>query len=302
MVNSQTASLNRCDAAQRPNANEATLRSREFLTPTLVSIGIEISSVVFLIGLLLLITLRSGDGGNDSGGSGNGSSGDGGLGEFSATGSGSGTANDRSSSAIASPGSSQTAALQDAAGNSVSSEPSGVASQSPTSPLSPPEKKSNVFVVQDLPKQAAAVAPQGVGGGDGFSDLGDRLEKAGARTGDVQISLAWNNGNDLDLHVETPGSETIWYNHRNSTCGGELDVDMNAGGPASQRPVENVYWPAGGSPSGKFRVLVHYYANHGGRDPTRFQVTIKVKDQTENFSGSLRPGDQPKLVHEFSFP
>ncbi|HQZ69513.1 MAG TPA: hypothetical protein PLY87_30720, partial [Planctomycetaceae bacterium] len=117
-----------------------------------------------------------------------------------------------------------------------------------------------------------------------------------------QISLAWNNGNDLDLHVETPGNEKIWYNQRNSRCGGELDVDMNAGGAASQRPVENIYWPAGRSPTGKFRVFVHYYANHGGRDPTRFQVTIKVKERTENFTGSLRPGDPLKLVHEFSFP
>lgn len=301
MANSPPASLNRRDAARRSNSNEADSRSSDFLTPTLVSIGIEIGTVVFLIALLLLIVLRPGDRDDSSDGSGNGASGAGGIGEFVATGPGSGAATDPSDPASTGAATSDAAAKDNAAGNP-ESLPSSAKKQSPGIPLSPPDKQPNVFVVQDLPKPAAGDQTEGTGGGDGFSDLGDRLEKAGAKTGDVQISLAWNNGNDLDLHVETPGNEKIWYNQRNSSCGGELDVDMNAGGAASQRPVENIYWPVGRSPTGKFRVLVHYYANHGGRDPTLFQVTIKVKNRTENFSGSLRPGDPLKLVHEFSFP
>jgi hypothetical protein len=68
-------------------------RRKEFFTPTLVSIGVEIGTVAFLMALLLLmVSPRSGDGGDDRGGSGNGTSGQGGTGEFAADGSGSGTA------------------------------------------------------------------------------------------------------------------------------------------------------------------------------------------------------------------
>lgn len=279
-------------------------KKHEFLTPTLVSIGIEIGIVSFLVALLLLTMLvMPGDGGNDGGGSGNGTSGQDGTGEFAATGSGSGTGEDETETNDGSSEVSQEVTkVQENPGTSSAQPKSAPSPSSVGTPLSPPEKKSNVFIVQDLPQPAANNGPQGAGGGSGFSDLGDRLLKAGAKTGDVQISLAWNNGNDLDLHVLTPGGEEIFFNRRQSTCNGELDVDMNADGPTSQRPVENVYWPTGESPTGKFRVLVHHYANYGGRDPTRFQVTIKVKGKSQSFSGSLRSGDLPKMVQEFTFP
>ena len=223
------------------------------------------------------------------------------AGEFAENGSGSGTGDDETRTGSSEATQEVTQILENP-GNSSAQPNSSPSPSNVGTPLSPPEKQSNVFIVQDLPQPAANNEPAGAGGGNGFSDLGDRLLAAGAKTRDVQNSLAWNNGNDLDLHVETPGNEKIWYNQRQSSCGGELDIDMNAGGPASQRPVENVYWPTGESPTGKFRVLVHHFANHGGRDPTRFQVTIKVKGKSESFAGSLRSGDPAQLVHELPFP
>jgi hypothetical protein len=72
-------------------------------------------------------------------------------------------------------------------------------------------------------------------------DIGDRLRREKARTGDITISLAWDTYDDLDLHVILPSAEEIYYGNKNSTTGSAcLDVDMNAGGGDSKEPVENV--------------------------------------------------------------
>lgn len=59
-------------------------------------------------------------------------------------------------------------------------------------------------------------------------ELQERLDREQAQTGDVQISLMWNDENDLDLHCVDPYGVRIFHNHRKSPSGGELDVDMNA--------------------------------------------------------------------------
>ncbi|MEO2035401.1 MAG: hypothetical protein ABGZ35_25260, partial [Planctomycetaceae bacterium] len=88
---------------------------------------------------------------------------------------------------------------------------------------------------------------------------------------------------------------------KQSACSGELDVDMNAEGANSQKPVENVYWPTGQAPQGEYRVQVHHYANHGGRDPTRYQVRVVIGGRTRNFSGRIgHDGGQPVDVHQFT--
>ena len=273
-----------------------------FLVPTVTSIAVQLTSVLTLIALLLLmISMQSGDAGNDGGGNGNGSSGQDGQGEFAvaATGSGSQT-NTNAAGDAASVDQPVDAAVSERTATAPPANPQAPPQNAGNPVMAQTEKRKKFFAMPDFPAPAANLEPAGAGGGDGFSDLEDRLRRAGAQTGDVQISLAWNNGNDLDLHVETPGGEKIFFNQRDSSCGGELDVDMNAAGPESNSPVENVFWPAGGSPKGQYRVLVHHYANHGGRDPTRYQVTVKVKGEAQKYTGTVKDGDPLQLVNEFA--
>jgi hypothetical protein len=134
----------------------------------------------------------------------------------------------------------------------------------------------------------------------------DRLLKAkGASTGEVQISLRWFNKNDLDLHVVAPSGETLSWGRRQSACGGKLDVDMNVHYPtASMQPVENVYWPQGKAPRGKYKIYVHHFTNHKQpdcQDPTRFTVRVLARGETRFFEGEVVKGDPKKervLVHE----
>jgi len=135
------------------------------------------------------------------------------------------------------------------------------------------------------------------------AEFRSRLQREGAQTGDVQFSLAWDNYNDLDLHVFCPSGERIYFGHRRSACGGELDVDMNVS-PTSTSPVENVFWPPGGAPAGTYRVLVHHYNNHGRpgcADPSRYRVATKLMGEVREYTGSVSTDTDPQLVCEVIF-
>lgn len=135
-------------------------------------------------------------------------------------------------------------------------------------------------------------------------EFAERLAREGAKTGDVQISLIWNNYNDLDLHVVCPSGERIFFDNRNSKCGGELDVDMNVK-PASRKPVENIYWPENKAPRGTYKVYIHHYAKHNkgfrsNKDPTEFRLLVDMEGTKKEFKGEISNGEPLRLVAEFT--
>lgn len=85
----------------------------------------------------------------------------------------------------------------------------------------------------------------------------ERVKKAGGNVdGKLRFSLAWDNPDDLDLHVKTPNGMTIYYGSR-SAQGGKLDVDANGMDGIRPDPVENVAFadPA----DGVYTVRVNQY-------------------------------------------
>ncbi len=135
------------------------------------------------------------------------------------------------------------------------------------------------------------------------STISDRVEREGGATGAVQISLAWEDRNDLDLHVFAPSGERIYFNQRRSGCGGELDVDMNAR-PTSSTPVENVVWKKD-PPSGTYRVGVHFYRHHrrrGTKRQTSFTLRTTALGEVAEFTGALEFGDAILMVTSFTLP
>ena len=137
-----------------------------------------------------------------------------------------------------------------------------------------------------------------------LDELRARLEREGARSSDVQVSLMWNNYNDLDLHVVCPSGERIHGGNRKSACGGHLDVDANVR-PDSRKPVENVVWPEGEAPAGTYQVFVHYYKKHKKRrskDPTKFQVIANAYGDLMEYTGELTFGEEIQLVCTFNVP
>ena len=134
-------------------------------------------------------------------------------------------------------------------------------------------------------------------------ELEQRLEREGAKTGEVQISLMWNDRNDLDLHVLCPSGERLHGGNRSSKCGGEIDVDMNVRAE-SKRPVENAVW-AESAPPGVYKAYVHFYKHHSKRrtkKTCRFTVIVNAGGEVKEYTDSLSLGDPIKYIAEFSMP
>ena len=124
-----------------------------------------------------------------------------------------------------------------------------------------------------------------------FSDgteFSQRLAREYAHeSGDIRVSLIWENRNDLDIHVVTPLGERIFFGNRRDTRGGFLDVDMNVRGE-STKPIENIVWPRGRAPYGRYRVFVRNFRYHEReRQPTDFQVEIRNGNHHSTFLGTI---------------
>ena len=159
----------------------------------------------------------------------------------------------------------------------------------------------------NLNAHANLVAQEEVGTGisvrvteDEDRELMERLAREGGKSGVVQISLAWDDYNDLDMHVFCPSGERIYFNNRKSNCGGELDVDMNVR-PKSKKPIENVVW-TDEAPDGEYKIGVHFYKHHRKRRTKRtcqFRLRVVTYGQAKEYSGELTHGDPMSMVTSF---
>ena len=121
----------------------------------------------------------------------------------------------------------------------------------------------------------------------------------GAKIGDVQISLIWENNNDLDLIVRTPNDELIHRTRKTSSCNGVLDLEMNMK-PESKAPLENIVWEGISAEGGKYDVFVWHRKRHGmlrGKDPTKFTIRVaNGSNEVVFLGGQTSFGDPMKFI------
>lgn len=111
-------------------------------------------------------------------------------------------------------------------------------------------------------------------------------------SGDVQVTLTWDGGSDIDLWVTEPNGGTIWWGVPTSTTGGLLDYDDRDGyGP------ENIYWPTGRAPQGTYRVRVHYYEGSGAM---RYSVVVRQFGYSRTYTGTLSVRDAVAEIVTFT--
>jgi hypothetical protein len=117
--------------------------------------------------------------------------------------------------------------------------------------LQPKAKASAVDIFVVLLDAVGAVS-------DLYNLLLDGVEVA---EGEVKVSLSWDTPTDVDLHVMEPSGEEIFYGHKVSATGGQLDLDSNPGCSIDGINNENVFWPEGLSPSGEFIISAEMYSD-----------------------------------------
>lgn len=101
-------------------------------------------------------------------------------------------------------------------------------------------------------------------------------------SGEIQVTLLWDNDNDQDLHVFEPNGNEIWYSSPGpSATGGRLDRDDNVGvcgGDSEPGGVENIFWPTGTTPArGTYRVDVVEYNRCA--NPAQWTAEVRVGGQ-----------------------
>ncbi|GIF35740.1 hypothetical protein BC793_102411 [Actinoplanes xinjiangensis] len=115
--------------------------------------------------------------------------------------------------------------------------------------------------------------------GNVADSIKEKVKRAGGNvTGKLRVSLSWFNHDDLDLHVYEPNGDHIWYQDKRN----KLDVDMNAGGPFSREPVENVTWTRNIA-DGEYRIEVNQFSK---RESTQvgFVIETESNGRIEHYS------------------
>jgi subtilisin family serine protease len=119
-------------------------------------------------------------------------------------------------------------------------------------------------------------------------------------TGDVQVLLSWNNYNDLDLSCTDPFGNTVSFNTTRVNSGGMLEIDTNRAYPDSETPIENIFWPTGGAPSGTYKVFLTYYGRHTPVNDSPYTIKVKYGNKTEEFTGTIKEEDGRILIGSFT--
>lgn len=128
-----------------------------------------------------------------------------------------------------------------------------------------------------------------------------RLAEYGAKTGDIQISLSWDNYNDIDLWVEYNGAykDTICWNNKIGLSGGILDIDMNCA-PMTNKAVENIFWD--NAKPGLYTVYAYFYYQWDSQAETDIDVRIVEKGKETIRKVTLSPSRYISNIYSFKIP
>lgn len=132
--------------------------------------------------------------------------------------------------------------------------------------------------------------------GNVADSIKERVKAAGGNvTGELCCRLSWSNHDDLDFHFRSQQGREIYFGSKRG-CGGELDVDMNAGAGTTRQPVENIFWrQLSDLPVGKHELFVHQYCRRE-MDNVGFDVEIEILGKSYTFSYPTAVSNQATIT------
>jgi hypothetical protein len=89
--------------------------------------------------------------------------------------------------------------------------------------------------------------------------------------GKMKVTMMWDAGADIDLHVFEPNGTHIYFGHsEDPNSYAYLDVDNQVGGPGS---AENIFWES--EPvAGNYKIAIHYFK--GDKPSVDVKVYVKI--------------------------
>jgi len=126
-------------------------------------------------------------------------------------------------------------------------------------------------------------------------------EGCGLGTGPVHVTLGWDSGADVDLYVEGPSGQAVYYNedHRRSDDGAHMDHDARGDCREEQEhpKIENVYWTTEVAPRGTYKVDVAYFGPCGHAGETQTTISVAIAGRVAGtFDYTLQPEQRVRVV------
>ena len=133
------------------------------------------------------------------------------------------------------------------------------------------------------------------------------VELKEAHPGKLQISLSFDQHNDLDLHVIEPSGFEIYWHDTLSPNGGKLDLDANSNCVYDSVNNENIYYTEN-IPLGCFKVGVIKYMQCIPGVNTNFTVTalyegelVSLLNGSNPFTGTFPDGPNGNVIEVMKF-
>jgi hypothetical protein len=84
--------------------------------------------------------------------------------------------------------------------------------------------------------------------------------------GGIQVTTSWRGAADIDLRITDPSGEEVYFGHRQSATGAQMDMDANGECTATRPTAENIRWASQTPPTGRYEIKLTAFDLCGAAD------------------------------------